>query len=121
MNDRRQHARVGDDLGIAINVIADKGPIPASKSTIFHLTRDISHGGLRFENDHEIPLNSLLKVHVALKIPLMTITHFGVVRWVRKSVGASSFAVGVEFTDSPPNDRQIWHNYVNQRLQTVAA
>lgn len=120
MNERRQSARVEDDLGIAINVMAERGPIPSHQGTIFHLTKDISQGGLRFENDHELPVNALLKMHVALKIPLMTITHFARVRWVRRSEKAKSYSIGVQFTESPPNDMQIWSNYVNQRLQAVA-
>jgi hypothetical protein len=121
MNERRQDNRVEDDLGIAINLMSETGPIPQRSSTIFHLTRDISRGGIRFENDHELPLNSLLKVHVAIKMPLLTITHFGRVRWVKKAASDNSYAVGVQFTESPPNDMQVWSNYVDQRVHTAAA
>ena len=115
MIERRQEPLVQDDLGIALNLMSEDGPIPHRTSTIFHLTKDISRGGLRFENDREIPVNTLLKVHVALKIPLLTITHFGRVRWTNRVPNQVGFDIGVQFTESPPHDMQIWSNYVAQR------
>jgi hypothetical protein len=119
MVERRQQPRVEDDLGIAINLMSEQGPVPHRTSTIFHLTKDISRSGLRFENDRELPVNALLKVHVALKIPLLTITHFARVRWSQKTPSQGGYDIGVHFSDSPPNDMQIWSNYVAQRLGAV--
>jgi hypothetical protein len=121
MVDKRQDARVDDDLGIAINLMSETGPISQRTNAVFHLTKDISKSGIRFENDRPLPLDALLKVHVALKLPLMTITHFGRVRWINKMNDERSYAVGVQFTESPPDDMQIWRDYVDQRVQGVVA
>jgi hypothetical protein len=118
MIERRKCPRVEDDLGVAINLVPEEGPMETSRgNTIFHLTKDISRGGIRFQNDRPLALNALLKIHVALKLPLKTITHFGRVRWVKSMDRSQNYDIGVEFTESPPTDQQLWAHYVDQRLQ----
>lgn len=111
--DRRGSPRLSEDLGIAVCVVPTNGPIPHTHATIFHLTADISARGLRFRHDTTMPAGTLLKIHLALKLPQMTITQFGTVRWCRPT-GEGPVDIGVEFVDSPPADMQIWQNYVAQ-------
>ncbi len=111
--DRRESPRIADDIGIAIWELPEHGPIPHGHATIFHLTSDISRNGLRFKHDAPIDSGRLLKIHLALKLPLVTITHFGKVRWCSQPQGGPC-DVGVEFVDSPPADMQIWQNYIAQ-------
>ena len=111
--DRRESSRIVDDIGIAVWELPEHGPIPHGHSTSFHLTSDISRSGLRFKHDTPIAPGKLLKIHLALKLPLITITHFGLVRWCEPADGGPC-DIGVEFADSPPADMQIWLNYVSQ-------
>jgi hypothetical protein len=112
--ERRAHKRVPDDLGIAVSVMAEPGPIPHLASPAFHLTRDISEGGLRFRHHCALKPGTLLKVYVALKSPLMTLTHFARVRWTQSVAGGSAHDVGIEFADSPAVDVEAWCRYVRQ-------
>lgn len=121
MMDKRRFPRVKDELGISINVVERADGAVHRNGKILHLTENISRGGLRFHHDKEIPLDSLVRIHVALKIPLKTITHLARVRWVRPAKERSGCSVGVEFTDTPPVDMLFWKNYVDYRMQATAA
>ena len=121
MNEKRSNPRIEENLGIAVNVMSEQGPEPQKEATIFHITKDISRGGIQFVNEYELSPDSLLKVHIALKTPLTTITHFARVKWCRKSESEQPFAIGVQFTDTTAMDTQIWSNYVEQRLHAVPA
>ena len=118
--ERRKYRRVDDDLGIAVNVVSESGEMAPHREIAFHMTRDISRYGLRFQHDHALPLNTRLKIHVAVKLPTNTITHVGRVRWVREERGFQPYSIGVEFTDTPEADMAIWQHYVDHRVQLDA-
>ena len=119
-DDRRTYRRVAEDLGIAISVLAMPDAAPGLTGPAFHLTRDISEGGLRFCPDQALPPGTRLRVYVALRQPLTTLTQFAQVRWVRAAANAEPYEVGIEFTDGPDRDRQIWAQYVRQLVDPQA-
>jgi hypothetical protein len=121
MMDKRRHPRIKDDLGISVSVVERSDNTVHRNGKILHLTENISRGGMRFRHDRDIPLDSLVRIHVALKIPLKTITHLGRVRWVSRSDDRNGCAVGIEFTETPPVDMLFWTNYIDYRMQVAAA
>lgn len=116
MNERRKHPRVTDDLGIAVSVVDDTTSTSQRAGRILHLTTDISRRGLQLRHDRELPLDALLRIHVALKFPLKTITHLGRVRWARPTGVSQRCSIGVEFTDTPPVDMLHWAHYIDHKL-----
>ena len=121
MMDKRRYPRVKDDLGISISVVEHPDGSIQRNGKIMHLTENISKGGLRFRHEREMPIGSLVRIHVALKIPLKTITHLGRICWVGQTAGRNGCAMGVQFTETPPVDLLHWTNYVDHRLHAVAA
>lgn len=114
-SERRACRRVAEDLGIAISVLAGPEAASAMVGPAFHLTSDISEGGLRFSADQALEPGTRLRVYVALRQPLTTLTQFAQVRWARTATAdPASREVGIEFTDGPDRDRQIWSAYVRQ-------
>ena len=114
-HERRACRRVAEDLGIAVSVLAGPETAPALAGPAFHLTSDISEGGLRFSADQALEPGTRLRVYVALRQPLTTLTQFAQVRWARAAAAdTAAREVGIEFTDGPDRDRQIWSEYVRQ-------
>jgi Tfp pilus assembly protein PilZ len=84
--------------------------------TFFCSTADISVGGLRFHVHRALPLESLLKLLVALVDPLQTFTHVGRVIWLRETEEGRQYAVGVQFTDGEPEVNKAWQQLVAEKL-----
>ena len=121
MLDKRKFPRVHDDLGIAVNPVDHVNGSSQRAGRILHLTENISRGGMQFKHDRDLPIDSLVRIHVALKFPLKTITHLARVRWVRPNGHGSRCAVGVEFTETPPVDMLHWSHYIEHRMRDAAA
>ena len=121
MLDKRKHPRVRDDLGIAVNLVDPVNGTTHRAGRILHMTENISRGGLQFNHDREMPVDATVRIHVALKFPLRTITHLGRVRWTRSNGLGSKCLVGVEFTETPPVDMLHWSHYIEHRLRDASA
>ena len=121
MLDKRKHPRVHDDLGIAVNMVEPINGSTQRAGRILHMTENISRGGLQFIHDREMPVDATVRIHIALKFPLRTITHLARVRWNRPSNHGSRCLVGVEFTETPPVDMLHWSHYIEHRLRDASA
>lgn len=116
VNERRKHPRISKENGMAVSLITeDAMPVSRRKETTLRLSKDISHGGLRLQSNNEFPLGSRIKVHMVLDIPRKIITHVGKVRWVHYIDDQDIFDVGIEFTDTPDTDMQIWNHYIDNQ------
>ena len=109
MFEKRKHVRMKDDLGIAVSGDA----VPSSGKNLF-LTKNISEGGLQFQHAGEMPVGSKLRIRIAMKDPLKTITHVGCVRWTDTAAQDQRRSVGIEFVESPNGDMWHWLQYVDQ-------
>ena len=117
MFDKRKHVRMKDDLGIAVSVAGSTGVPERRLGNIVVLTKDISKGGLQFQHDRELPVGSKLRIHVALKFPLRTITHMARVRWTGADATAQRRAIGVEFVETQNTDMWDWLEHLDHTLQ----
>lgn len=115
--ERRRYPRLRDEHTIALKYASEEGT--KRSHMFFHLTQDISRGGLRFRNRNFIPVNTDFTIHIALKDPLKTLTQTGVVRWVKRSSDSEPFSVGVEFTTPTGTSLQAWEDYVDQRQKCL--
>jgi hypothetical protein len=120
MMDKRRHPRIADDLGISVSVVEQPDGSVQRNGKILHLTENISRGGLRFRHERDLPINSVVRIHVALKVPLKTITHLGRVRWAGTGSKSNNRSIGIEFTETPPVDMLFWSNYIDYRMQAAA-
>jgi c-di-GMP-binding flagellar brake protein YcgR len=127
IEEKRRHPRVGDELNFALTVVSDESQRRTPASTFYYVTEDISASGMRFIANENLPSDSVLKVQLALDNSLRTVTHFARVRWIKKvisdrffSMGMEVNSIGVEFTDSMPEDLRIWSEYVNRKLSAAS-
>ena len=117
MLERRKHPRLHKENGIAISLVSGDQPPPSRQGeTVLRMTKDVSLGGLRFQSTTPFTQDSMLKIHLVLDLPRKIITHVGKVRWVKAVGDSDTFNVGVEFTETPDADMQIWSHYLENRL-----
>ncbi|MFH0908332.1 MAG: PilZ domain-containing protein [bacterium] len=120
MLDKRKYPRVHDDLGIAVTLVDHANGSAHGAQRILHITENISRGGLQFKHQRDLPIDALVRIHVALKFPLKTITHLACVRWVRQNGHGTRCSVGVEFTETPPVDMLHWSHYIERKLKDAS-
>jgi hypothetical protein len=116
--DKREHPRILEEHGIAVKIIVDQGA-PRRQSTIFRLTKDISHGGLCFLSTVGFDMKTPVKIHVALREPLKTVVHVGEVVWVSE-LQSDKYLIGVRFTKTPEMDMKVWVNYLETQLNATS-
>ena len=119
--EKRKFARLKDNIFILVNLKAEH----ANQFKVF--TRDIGGGGLMFETDRDIPVDSELEFEIYQpsgreKEVFFSIHAVAKVAWI-KGIAKDSFEegenrhqVGVEFSDIKEEDRQRIIDFVNQCL-----
>ena len=113
--ERRKFPRLSEEHTMALKFVPSDTEDTRQEHMFFHLAKDVSKGGLRFQGSGNIAVNSRVRIHIALKDPLRTVTHTGTVRWVKRLSPAEPFSIGVEFVPQADTDRQIWTQYLEDR------
>lgn len=111
--------RIRNNLGIAVSVVHGSAE-PASRALTLHMTEDISRSGLRFRHDKPLPVDTVIRILVALDAPAQTITKLGRVRWSSPRED-NGHLVGVELTSTSSVGGIAWNNYVMRRQREIAA
>jgi len=105
--DRRDHPRVEKLNLVQISRFDEDGFRAADLAT--GRTLDISHGGVRLELYHPLPLRSVLSLTLALNNQLIEVT--GTVVHL-EVLDAERCAMGVEFTDLDDDARRVLDAHV---------
>jgi len=71
--------------------------------SIYALTKDISMSGVKIQTDADLPINSLLRIEMALAKSHRLVSVIGKVKWIKQLYGNEVFEMGVEFVDTPPD------------------
>jgi c-di-GMP-binding flagellar brake protein YcgR len=102
--ERRKEPRFQDENKILINALGTSG-FPAGKKVQCALTRDLSPGGVRILSDRLFPEDTDLDVELKLSNIRRSIKTKGKVRWAKRYENSDLFEIGVEFYDTPAEDR----------------
>jgi hypothetical protein len=95
--ERRQYARPPLLLKATARALDAYGSPEASAVRLHGSIQDISHGGLRFVADRELPVSALVEFRItvpSIPIPIPTLLS---VRWSRKRRAGGKYDVGLQF------------------------
>lgn len=112
MNEKRKEKRLVDENEVGITVFAD-GKKFAREKVFYNYSKDISPSGARIQSNTFLPVNTLLKMDVKLKILQQVITVIGKVRWIKSIFGDEYFDAGVEFVDVPMDAMKTLVDYMS--------
>jgi hypothetical protein len=115
MIERRRHPRYPDRLGITVRDAGDDPASSEARGAIFHLTQDISQGGLRFQSLRPFEQSARLRIGIALAQPMSTVTLNGTVRWVHQDKAERLYSVGIELDGAEQGDLAAWQRYVESK------
>lgn len=116
--DKRRAKRIKEETQVTITLLS-KDAIDPGKKLSYHLTKDISSVGLKILANTFLPINSMLKIELALSKPPKLISAFGKVRWVKSRYADELFEIGIEFADTPPDVIKALHEYIEKAAETL--
>jgi hypothetical protein len=99
---KRRDRRKAEENKVTISIVS-KLKSNEIIDNIYALTKDISLSGVKIQTDADLPINTLLKIELALAKSHRLISVIGKVKWVKQLYGNEVFEVGVEFVDTPPD------------------
>lgn len=116
--DNRIQPRVLDRVPFTLNIVRDnKTKVRLNQEPIKAL--DISEGGLRFYDEHQLPDGTILEINLQTAVGRDPITQLARVRWTYPVPDKPGFDIGVQFIEATSSDQSAWNAYVNQRLDKV--
>ena len=101
MEEKRKEKRKSEENRITITVCS-KDKAGDVLSNIFALTRDLSLNGVKIQTDSKLPVDTLLKLELALAKSHKLISVRGKVKWIKELYDGGVFEIGVEFVDTSP-------------------
>lgn len=100
--EKRREKRKDEENKVTISVVS-KNKTQDVTGNIYALTKDISMSGVKIQTDADLPINTLLKIEMALAKSHRLVSVIGKVKWIKQLYGNEVFEVGVEFVDTPPD------------------
>jgi len=100
--EKRREKRKGEENKVTISVVS-KNKTQDVTGSIYALTKDISMSGVKIQTDADLPINSLLRIEMALAKSHRLVSVIGKVKWIKQLYGNEVFEMGVEFVDTPPD------------------
>jgi len=113
---RRTDPRILEANSVAVTILESPGAPQLENETLFCSTEDVSVGGVKLRSRVSPPIDSRLKLLVALGTPLCSFTHAGRVAWLGKRDENGRVEMGVEFTDTPDDVLAQWREVIEHRL-----
>lgn len=110
--ERRRADRLKEDNEITITIVSGGENTP-QENVLYNFTKDISVGGARIQTNILLPVNTLLKINLALKSLRRNVIAFGKVKWNKIIIENESYEVGVEFVDTPDESIKIMEDYIS--------
>lgn len=101
MEEKRKEKRKSEENRVTIT-ICSKDKAGDVLGNIFALTRDLSLNGVKIQTDSKLPVETLLKIELALARSHKLISVLGKVKWIKELYDDDVFEIGVEFVDTPP-------------------
>lgn len=109
MEERRRYVRLDTRLKISYTIVKNERDLPRDTET-----KDIGGGGIRILFTESLPVQTLLKLNIALPEESQPIVCTGKVVWVEEFsvMEKKEYEAGVSFTDINSKDRDRIIKYV---------
>lgn len=104
--ERRKDSRFNEEDKVVIELLLDV-KLPPEKRIFSALTKDISPGGVRLMTNAALPVDTPVRMEIALSKRHKLIRAKGKVRWSRSVYEEEMFEMGVEFTEIALEDKMI--------------
>jgi len=105
---KRKFQRYEDPSAVKVKLYAVSGHEDLNGSVLHCNTRDISEGGICLNVNRELPVDTPIKLRVAIADPPSSFVHQAVVRWSRQGLESGQFDAGLEFIGSSPTHMEEW-------------
>jgi hypothetical protein len=116
MQEKRAHPRLETEEFVMVTVESASSN-PELEGESFHcLMKDLSAGGLQFTIFVEPPVGAVLHLYIAFQKPVRAFRHIGRVVWTKSNMEDETYAVGVEFTDTPRDVFTAWKNLMDHMI-----
>lgn len=112
--ERRSVDRLKEDNEITITVVSGEKNLPKEK-IIYALSTDISESGARIHANSFLPVDTILKIKVAVKDPPQMITAFGKVKWIKLLFASDFYEAGLEFVNTSNEMIQQLADYISSK------
>jgi hypothetical protein len=112
--ERRKAKRILEENEITINVTS-REPNRASEKIIYTLGKNISTRGVKIQGNTTIPIDTLLKIKIALSDPPQILNAFGKIKWVKMLSSSGLYEAGLEFINTSGETIQQLANYVSRK------
>ena len=97
MEERRKTPRLQEENEFTINIIS--GEENLSKEEILYNGKDISLYGAKIQGNILLPVDTIIKIDIALSNLKHKITTIGKVRWNKLIIENESYEAGIEFVE----------------------
>ena len=115
MDERRRTPRIKEENKVTITVISGEENIP-KKIINYYLSKDISESGIGIHTNIFLPVNTQIKIEVALKDPSQMITAFAKVIWIKRFSSNDFCEAGLKFFNTSNEMIQQLEDYISSKL-----
>lgn len=111
--EKRRAKRIKEETKVIMTILS-KDVLPPGKKISYHLSKDISSGGVKILTDTFLPTKTMMKIEVTLEKPLRLIRLYGKVRWVKTLYADELFEVGIKFENTDPENVKILERHIEE-------
>jgi len=101
IQENRRYARAGRSLQLRYRDFKNAGAVPLGS-----LTTDVSEGGVAFDSDKFLRLESRFVMEVSLPEVSGTVKAISKVAWIKRLAGANGYRVGINFVWMSRGDKE---------------
>ena len=120
MKEKRTARRIAEKTEVTISPAGVDNP-EVEKKVDRCLTRDISIKGIRIQSEKFLPINSTLKIQLALRDPTRLLNVWGKIRWVKKLKECEVFEMGIEIVETSREDQCALERHIEDSVDAVKA
>ena len=115
MIEKRRTRRIKDEKLVKIMPISeDEDQANPDEETFYHLTKDISMGGIKIQSSNFFQINTLLNMELFLEDLARFIRIIGEVRWIKNNYANELFEMGIEFVALSPYSFKVLNEHIEK-------
>ena len=118
---KRKFQRFEDPTSVRIKFYSVAGQDDLNGSTLECATHDISEGGICLTMNRDLPVDTPVKLRVAIADPPSSFTHHAEVRWTGEASQPGYYSAGLEFTGSSETHMEEWRRLLRCISSSVGA
>lgn len=105
---KRKFERCEDPSSVSVKLYMVSGHQDLNRSTVYCHTRDISEEGICLIIGQDIPLDTSVKLRVAVADPPSSFVHDAEVRWTKPTENKGETLTGLEFVGGSDTHMEEW-------------